>query len=293
MSAQGKIHGRFGGRDAKGADTRSTLGGLRFAMESALAEHRKDVAAKSERPAQKPLFIENTPSGKTFRGCIHCHQVKEIVRQDEINAGTWVRESIYTYPLPENVGLTLDVDRGSLVRGVRPGSPAEKAGLKAGDVLKSLNQIRVHSFADAQFGLHKAPLAGSFPVAFQRDGKDVDETLTVAAGWPRTNVTWRPSLLDMLPAFPVYGTDLTAKEKKSLGLGEKRLAFRQDDTVHSAAKAMGVKAGDIILGVDGKQLDLSMEQFLGYVRQNYLIGDALTINVVRDGKRVDLPVKLK
>jgi serine protease Do len=293
MNHEGKIYGRFGGRDAKGADTRNTLAGLRFAMEAALAEHRKVPNAKVERPGRKPLFIENAPTAKIYRGCIHCHQVKEILRQDEINAGAWLRESIYTYPLPENVGITLDLSRGNLVREVKAGSPADRAGLKPGDTLRKLNQTPVHSFADAQHGLHQAPLAGKVPLAWQRDGKDFDATLTVASGWRRTNITWRPSLLDMLPSISVYGEDLTAKEKKALGLDEKRLAFRQDETVHRTAKAMGVQANDIILGVDGKNLEMSMDQFLGYVRQNYLIGEAVTINLIRNGKRVDLNVKFK
>lgn len=295
MNAQGKIYGRFGGRDAKGPDTRNSLAGLHYAMEAALAEHRKNPAAKPalKEAAQKPLYIETRPTAKAYRGCIHCHQVKEIIRQDEINAGTWNRESVYSYPLPENLGITLDLTRGNLVTTVKPGSLADRAGLKSGDRLQTLNQTSVHSFADAVYGLHKAPFSGMMPITWQRDGKRFDAELTLAPGWRRTNITWRPSLLDMLPSLTVYGEDLTAKEKKALGLDEKRLAFRQDDKVHSAAKAMGVQAGDIILGVDAKKLDMSMEQFLGYIRQNYLIDEPLTLNILRNGKRVDLQVRLK
>jgi S1-C subfamily serine protease len=97
----------------------------------------------------------------------------------------------------------------------------------------------------------------------------------------------------MLPSITVYGTDLTLKEKKSLALDEKRLAFRQDEPVHSAAKAMGVEVNDVIIGVDDKKLEMSMEEFLGYVRQNYLVGESMTLNLLRKGKRVDLNVKLK
>jgi len=138
-----------------------------------------------------------------------------------------------------------------------------------------------------------APPTGKATIAWQRDGKNMDGTLILAQGWRRTNVTWRPSLLDMLPSITVYGSDLTPKEKKTLGLDEKRLAFRQDDPVHAAAKAMGVQVNDVIVGVDSKMLEMSMDQFLGYVRQNYLVGESLTLNVLRNGKRVDLNVKLK
>jgi predicted metalloprotease with PDZ domain len=293
LNASGKVYGRYGGRDGKGADTRNTLKGLHYAMAAALAEHRKDPAARPDRPAAEPLYIEKAPTAKTYRGCIHCHQVKEILREEEKKAGAWQRDSIYAYPLPENVGIRLDLDQSNLVREVKAGSAADKAGLKPGDVVQSLHGNAVHSFADAQYALHKSPLTGKIAVAWQRDGKSMDGTLTLQAGWKRTNITWRPSLLDMLPSLTVYGEDLTAREKKALGLGEKRLAFRQQAPVHSAARAMGVQKDDVIIGVDGKVMEMSMEQFLGHVRQNYLIGEPLTINLLRNGKRVDLKVTLK
>jgi len=293
LNDSGKVLGRFGGRDAKGPDPRNTLAGLRYAMEAVLAEYRKDPVAKPAAPPKQPMYVEKLAAAKSYSGCIHCHQVKEIVRQQQIDLGTWQRDSVYTYPLPENVGITLDRDRGDLISAVKPASPAGKIGMQPGDILQSLNGLPVHSFADAQYALHRAPPKGEIPVIWLRAGRTFDGALAVEARWRRTNITWRPSLLDLLPSLSVYGTDLTAKEKKAVGLDEKRLAFRQDAPVHSAAKAMGVQENDIILGVDNQIMEMSMEQFLGHVRQNYLIGETLTLNILRNGKRMDLKVKLK
>ena len=41
-------------------------------------------------------------------------------------------------------------------------------------------------------------------------------------------------------------------------------------------------------GIDGQQMDGTMEEFLGYVRRNYLVGDKVTLNVLRDGKKLEL-----
>jgi serine protease Do len=294
MNPSGKIYGRFGGRDGKGPDERNTLEGLHFAMTAALAEHRKNPNARPDTPAKAPFYVENSPIAKAqYRGCIHCHQVKEIQREDAIKAGTWDRESIYAYPLPENVGITLDLARGNLVNAVTPKSPADKAGVKPGDIVRTLNRTPVHSFADATYGLHKAPLKGDIAITFERTGKPHEGTLTLEPGWRRTNVTWRPSLLDMLPSLTVYGDDLTAKEKQALGLAAKRLAFRQQAPVHKTAQAMGVQENDIILGIGSKQMEMSMDQFLGHIRQNFLIGESVTLNIIRAGKRLDLKVTLK
>jgi hypothetical protein len=240
MNADGKVYGRFGGRDAKGADTRNSLAGLHYAMQSALAEHRKNPAAKPE-TMKPPLFIEKVPAARGVRGCVHCHQAKELLRQEALNTNTWQRDSIYTYPLPENVGITLDKDKGDRISEIKPASPAAKIGLKAGDIVQTINKVSIHSFADAQYGLHTSPAKGAIPITWQRDGKSLQGNLIVEQDWKRTNVTWRPSLLDLLPSLAVYGSDLTAKEKQELKLDAKRLAFRQEAPVHANAKAMGVR----------------------------------------------------
>ena len=87
--------------------------------------------------------------------------------------------------------------------------------------------------------------------------------LEVADGWRKTNLTWRPSLLDILPSLPISGDDLTAAEKKALGLPESRAAFRQDKFVHSTLKAVGLKAGDVIVGLNGKGIDGAMDDYPG------------------------------
>src|SRR5690606_22557065 len=101
------------------------------------------------------------------------------------------------------------------------------------------------------------------------------------------------SMLDLLPSLSLFGQNLTAAEKRSLGLGEKRLAFRQDDSVHRSVRKLGVQAGDVILGINNEPLEMTMLEFLGYVRKNYLVGDRVTLNLLRDGKRIDLPVKFE
>ena len=293
MNADGLVYGRFGGRDAKGADTRNSLLGLRFAMESALESHRLH---SREKPAlAAPTYVENYPSVRKVvrNGCIHCHQVKEIRRQEDKDAGTWKRESVWVYPLPENVGISLDPDRGNLVRAVLADSPAERAGLAAGDTIQVLNGRTVFSFADLQYALHYAPIEGEVAISWTRAGQARSAHLQLAPDWRKTNLTWRPSMLDLLPSLTVFGYDMTAKEKESLGLGEKQLAFRQVAPVHSEAQAIGVREGDIILGVDNLKMEMNVAKFLGYVRQNYLVGDRVTLNVLRDGKRVDLPTKLR
>jgi hypothetical protein len=140
--------------------------------------------------------------------------------------------------------------------------------------------------------LNRAPAKGQINLAWERTAKPQSATMELPEGWRRTNPTWRPSMLDILPALSLYGDDLTAEEKKPFGLGEKRLAFKQDKTVHKEAQRLGVQAGDVIIGIDDKELELTMLEFLGYIRRNYLVGDTIKLNIIRNGKRMDLTGKL-
>jgi serine protease Do len=286
-----RVLGRYGGRDASGSDARLSLAGLRHAMQSALEAAREEEKVP---PRGKPVLAEDYPAAKRLGNeCIHCHQVYEFRREQRQKAGLWKADERWVYPLPENVGVTLNVDRGDQIKSVRAGSPAAKLDLRADDVIRRVNGVRVASQADFQYGLHKAPEKGAFEIVWRRGGKEQSGQLELTQGWRKTNTTWRPSLLDILPSLTVYGDDLTAEEKKKLGLRALQLAFRQDDKVHSHARAAGVKGGDIILGIEGEALEMTVDGFLAHVRRNYLIGDRIKLLVWRDGKRVALPMTLK
>ncbi len=296
LNADEKVYGRYGGRDAASAEGRLSLLGLRYAMSAALAAHRQQPKGGAvPGPQKKPLLVDDYPAAKLLnaKACIHCHQVNEFRRAARQAEGKWQREEVWAYPLPENVGLTLDIDQGNRVRAVRPGSPADKVGLRPADVLRGLNGFPVASIADVQYGLHRAPWKGPVAVSWTRGDQARTGTLNLTEGWRKTNLTWRPSLLDVLPSLSVYGKDLSAAEKKALGLPERRLAFRQDDSVAEDAQTAGVRVGDIILGLKGESPEMTMLEFLAHVRRNYLVGDRITLEVIRDGKKRELPLTLR
>jgi serine protease DegQ len=179
------------------------------------------------------------------------------------------------------------------VKSVLPNSAAEKAGLKPGDRLTTLAGRRIASFADASYALHKSPAKGSIPIAWLRDGRPHTAQLTLVEGWKKSNYTWRPSLLDILPSLPFSGDELTAAEKKPLGLPPERAALRQDAAVHASLKAAGVKPGDVLVGYNGQPVNGTIDDLLGHVRRNYLVGDRLTLNLFRNGKPIEVVVVLK
>jgi S1-C subfamily serine protease len=237
------------------------------------------------------LARDLTAFGRTGR-CLHCHQVKERLNAELRRQGKWTRDLAWRYPLPENLGFVLQVDRGNIVKEVRAKSPASVAGLRAGDVVQHLNGVPIHSFADAQYALDIAPKTGSIPVVWQREDEVLKDRLALSDGWRKSDLTWRPSMQRLIPAARLYGADLTSAEKQALGLPATQLAFRQNDPISTQAKTAGVRSGDIILGFDENPLHMDADNFQTYVHQTYLVGDKVMINVLRDGKRLSLPIIL-
>jgi serine protease Do len=292
LDSEDRVYARYGGRDGDSAEKRQSLDGLRHTMQSVLRMHenanREFVPQSPDAPRSLREVLPNRRGGR----CLHCHEVKEAINADLRRKGRWTGESPWRYPLPDNLGLVLDVDRGGTVKTVAPKSPAALLGLKPGDVVHRLNGLPVHSFSDAQVALDRAPKSGSVEIAWRRDGKVLTEKLSLPEGWRRTDLTWRPSMSTQIPSLPLYGKDLSDEEKKALGLPPKRLAFRQKEEVSTRARAAGFKGGDIILGVDGKELEMDVIGLLRHVQRNYLLGDQVRVNILREGKPLAVPLTL-
>jgi len=294
LDADQRVYGRYGGRGEGTADEHMSIAGLKHAMRSALSAFSRDAKRSAPPASHPPKTAEKYPAAKRLRdnACIHCHYVWDFRREELQANGRWKRDDAFVYPPPETIGVTVGDDRGDRVTHVKSGSPAERAGLRAGDELTKINGLPVASYADVQHGLHTSPAQGKVPVSWSRSGKEQSASLDLPAGWRASDISWRPSMWGLSPAAALTGSDLSDDEKEKFGLPKDWLAFRQSVTVSEAAKLAGVKAYDVILGFAGRDWPMNVRQFNAFVRLNYSVGDAVMVNVLRDGKRLALPMTL-
>lgn len=85
--------------------------------------------------------------------------------------------------------------------------------------------------------------------------------------------------------------DVDAVTAKAAGLPKAEGVFVRDVNKNSAGEVAGLQSGDIILSIDGKEVD--SPNSLQSLVASYYPGDAITLKVFRDGKTIDKKVVLK
>jgi len=71
------------------------------------------------------------------------------------------------------LGLTVNQDKGVLIVRVMPNSPADKAGLKAGDIISQINNQAVKDSNSVQQAVDGASVGSRLPVQVRRDDQNV------------------------------------------------------------------------------------------------------------------------
>jgi serine protease Do len=85
--------------------------------------------------------------------------------------------------------------------------------------------------------------------------------------------------------------DVDIKEAKGLGLDKAKGVLVQNVIKGGAGDEAGVKTGDVILTVDGKEVNAANQ--LQTIIGSHKPGEQVTLSVFRDGKTISIPVKLK
>ncbi|GIW94786.1 MAG: hypothetical protein KatS3mg110_2827 [Pirellulaceae bacterium] len=293
LNAEGHVYARYGSRDETSPDARQSLEGLRYTMLSVLATWENSAQRVAPRRFPEPLVIRAMRGSQGFGRCVHCHEARELIDAQRRQNGQWDERTVYRYPLPDNLGVRMEVDRGNVVESVEPGTPAARLGLLPGDRIEEVDGVPIHSLADFQFALDAAPDTGTIPVEWCRGQERRHGQLELARGWRRADITWRASLYKFVASPRLFGPDLDPEEKAALGLTPTRLAFRAMPTLSEQARSAGIQENDIILGFDDRDLHMNVREFWRYVRKNYYIGETVIVNLIRDGQTMRIPMTLR
>ena len=145
----------------------------------------------------------------------------------------------------------LDKPQGALVSSAAPGSPAEKAGLKPGDVIISFNGKPIDTSNQLPPLVAATKPGSKVPVEYLRDGKKRETTVTVGE-MPSENLARAKSENEGHGKLGLAVRPLTQQEKSQLGGVEGGLLIEQ---VSGPAVKAGLQPGDLIMAVNGKSVN--------------------------------------
>lgn len=307
LNADRTIYGRYGSRASRQADLDVSIPGFRKALERALDVHRRHGELKGALAANhgpKPRWAtpekipqlpgKVVPADGTRANCIHCHALPA----GEVLSLRQAREKIpdqliWAYPMPDVVGLHLDVQEAATVKNVRKDSPADRAGFRAGDRIESADGRPILSIADVQWLLHQAGESAKLKLQVQRQGKQMPLELVLDPGWRRqTDYTWRTIAWPLRFKLAGFKSSPAPPDvRQRLGLEPGKLALRIDQLApgfvkdrNPAPQQLGLQAGDVIVAVDGKAETMSEGDFLAYLVQQKQPGDRVQLTVRRGEK---------
>ena len=298
MDAENHVYTRYGGRDDRDPESHLNRDSLLGTMRKALMLHKLgDVLKSSLEPTGRTVRTpEQIPTmrammAKRKNKCIHCHDIKVATLKHLRNRDKLKRQMVFTYPTPANLGISVDPVDQSVVDSVRPGTPAARAGIRAGDQIASAGDHRVLTLGDFSRVLERTPARGRLSVQLKRNGQSIQVPIELPNGWRQsTDPSWRESLHAVGPNCGLWGRRLNAKERRRLKFPPNKLALKVTFIWGPHTRKAGIRVGDVVVGLDGQSHDMTIKQFNAHpmLRRNW--GDTVPV-ILRRGNR-DVTVQM-
>lgn len=310
LNADRTIYGRYGTRASRELTKEISVEGFRKAMEGALELHETYPANKAsllgktgpapqvEVPEAYPMLRKvgytvtvssQNPTGGNPGACIHCHQINNNVYRSFRGLSRPIPDAaLWTYPVPNGLGLELDVNERATVKAVVPGSPAARDGFRSGDEILSFGSQPILSIADVQWVLHQTKSEPTqLKAEVERRGSRQSLTLNLTEGWRKLgDFSWR-ACNGIISPLPEGSHDLAADEKKGLGLSPNAIA------IQVLWKGRGFQKDDVIVEVDGRRTGMSTSDFIAYTVQKKQPKEKIALTVLRAGQEHRMEVEAK
>jgi serine protease Do len=153
---------------------------------------------------------------------------------------------------------SLGAPYGMVIQGVEPGSPAEKAGLKGGDVITSINGTPVKVGNDLVNPIASAPIGSKVKIIYYRDKQQKETTATVedrTRVFPNAASRVNGSPDEPAPVeFGLHVESLTPERAQRVGVEGQKGVLVSEVEPTSFADDIGFAPGDVISEVNGQSV---------------------------------------
>ena len=174
----------------------------------------------------------------------------------------------------------LDRQRGAIINRVLEGSPADKGGLRTGDIVLSTDDKPIKNAADVRNRIGLIPVGTKIRFKLLRDGKELERVVTVEEN---KNAGTTPRAVNEL----LQGISVGDIEKGSPHFGRLEGVVVLDVQRGSIAWRSGLRAGDVITSVNKVDIN-NLDEFLSAVDKK---DESLLFRIIRGNTAAFLVLK--
>jgi len=175
--------------------------------------------------------------------------ITQLREKGKVTRG-WIGVAIQgvTPELAQSFGL--EGEKGALVSDVMKNGPAEKAGIKTGDILLQYDQKEIRDVNQLPRMVAATPVGKKVPVLLLRNGKEISTTVTIEQLQEKEEETTAlaPDKLGMTVR------ELTKEQAAQRGTGETTGVIVAEVKPGSIADEGGVVIGDVIKEINGTKI---------------------------------------
>ncbi|MDA2926194.1 PDZ domain-containing protein [Acidobacteria bacterium AH-259-G07] len=238
--------------------------------------------------------------------------------QEEIHIiganGSYLGVQIRDVTLKDVPNLDLPKEAGVFVERVQEGSPAADGDLQKGDVIVEFANFPVISVRQFRRLVAETPPGRQVELVVIRDGQRIARTVTIAERKSRMGNRFSRRYRIEIPSVPeldfgdfrfhfdpdhprfffsdrpqlgIKGQEISEQLAETLGVPEKKGVLVMEVVKDSPGERAGLKAGDVIISVDGEQVET-----LGDLRRHLKSG-SLELGIVRNKQKQRVRVELE
>ncbi len=195
-----------------------------------------------------------------------------------------------TPEIAESIGLS--ETKGALIADITPGGPADKAGIKRGDVITEFNNITIGEMSELPKSVAITPPGTKSEVELIRDGRS-KKVSVVLGELPEQIVRKKPEVQEQKDVEDNLGLvvqDITPQIAKRLGIEKTGGVIITNVYRGSPAWDAGLRKGDIIIELNKKEID-DVNQYKK-IMNRVNVNDSLLFLVKRNQGTIYIALKI-